>query len=180
MRSYSSSPSGTLRLAAISPLCKIAAPPAPTRAPRPTQHPFVQYKNKAETKGQKTPKITTANYTYIISTAALLQMHSKAKRAQVTSRVTYAIVYGIGTANGAWVANVEHLRYTLNVHVFGFHFPSFFPCFVSTCTGALLLGRRGGDAAMTPLSCIFFVIICIANFRRKVNVGSGFSSLARA
>ena len=44
----------------------------------------------------------------------------------------------------------------------------------------LLLGRRGEDAAMTPLLCILFIIICIANFRRKVNVGSGFSSLARA
>ena len=44
----------------------------------------------------------------------------------------------------------------------------------------LLLGRRGEDAAMTPLSFILLVIISIANFRQKINVGSGLTSLTRA
>ncbi len=70
--------------------------------------------------------------------------------------------------------------HTLNFFVYGSHFPSFFRRFVSTWRADLLVVGRGGDAATTPFDCILFVIICIAKFRQKSNVGSGFSSLARA
>ena len=125
-----------------------------------------RYKPGPPPKRQKSPLIINA---FAISTFMVLQMHSKANPTEISLMITWTIALCSFSTIGAWMDDIC----CLGLVEFLCIWVPFSRCFVSTCTGTLLLGRHGGDATMIPLSCILFIFICIGNFSQKVNAGSG-------